>query len=83
MNVSKHLIDLLNDKVKLVHSTTYQAGPTAKQLAVVEIDPVIDDIFIDQVATECAALIVFAPEKDGSLRFCIDYHMLSEVSIRD
>lgn len=38
---------------------------------------------IDPVTTEWAAPIVFAPRKDDSLQFCVDYRKLDAVTIRD
>lgn len=39
--------------------------------------------FIEPATSERAALIVFAPKMDGSLRFCIDYRQLDEVTMED
>lgn len=38
INVSKHRINLTNDKVRLVHSARYQAGPVARQFFTEEIN---------------------------------------------
>lgn len=35
IDFAKHRIDLINDKVSLVHSTQYRAGPTARQFGAV------------------------------------------------
>lgn len=37
-NIGKHRTDLLNDKVKSVHSVPYRTGPVARQSSAAEID---------------------------------------------
>lgn len=38
---------------------------------------------IEPATKEWASLVVFAPKKDGSIRFCVDYPKLSAINVRD
>lgn len=38
---------------------------------------------VEPVQTELAAPIMFAPKKDGTLQFCVNYHRMNAVTIRD
>lgn len=38
---------------------------------------------IEQSVSECATHVLFAPKKDGSLRFSVDYRNLNTMKIKD
>lgn len=46
---------------------------------------ILNEMYVQDVSvqTERAILIVFAPKKDGTLHFCVNYRNLNAVSIRD
>lgn len=66
-----------------VHSVSYRARQTAKQFATNEIHIMLQEEVIEPATTKWAGPFVFAPKKDGSLRFCVDYWKLNSVAIHD
>lgn len=81
ITVSKHRIDLLNDKIRPVYTVPYRAEPTARQLAAEEINRVLTEEAMEPPTTEWSAPIVLAPKKGGPLCFCVDYRKLNAVTI--
>ena len=53
------------------------AGPKTGELEKVEVDKQLKAGVVEQSMSEWATTIVFAPKKDGKLRFCIDYRKLN------
>lgn len=53
-----------------------------KKFLAVEVDRMLTEEVIEPATTEWAPPNVFAPKKDGSLRFSIDYKKLNAVTIR-
>lgn len=51
ISVSKKRTDLINDKVRPVHTTLYRAGSIAKQFGAAEINPV----FAERIAKQATA----------------------------
>lgn len=49
INVSEHRIDLLNEEVRLVHSTLYRTGRTMRQCTAAEIYGVLTEKVIGLV----------------------------------
>ena len=82
INLAKHRIEL-KEGAKPVYQQPYRAGPHQRQLEEIEIKKMLDADVIEPAITEWAAPIVFAPKKDGYLRFCIDYRRLNELTVRD
>lgn len=66
-----------------IHQQPYRAGPTQREHERREIDKMLKAGVIEPAKTEWASPIVFAPKKDGQLRFCIDYRRLNALTIRD
>lgn len=52
INLSKQRINLLNDKMRPVHSTPYRAEPTTMQLAAAETNQMLAKNFIQPMMTE-------------------------------
>lgn len=76
-------MDILNIEVRPVHSAQYRAGPTPVQLAVAEINRMLGENVIEAATTKLDERIVFAPDKDGSLRFHVKYRKFNAVTIRN
>lgn len=83
INMSKHRVHLYNDELRAVHYAPYRAESTASQLAVAESNRMLAKKVIEPEPTKRAASIMFAPKKDGSLRFFVDYRKLSAETVYD
>ena len=82
VNITQHRI-VLEPGAKPVFQPPYLAGPRQREFEKAEIQKMMEVDVIEPAVSEWAAPIVFAPKKDGSLRFCIDYRRLNAVTIRD
>lgn len=81
--VAKLLIDLISDEVWPVHFTLYQAMPAARQFTTAEMNPMLSEKVIEPVTRKWAAPVVFATNKQGSLRICVHYSKVKIVKIFD
>ena len=79
---TQHRIDL-QPNAKPVFQQPYRAGPRQRELEKTEVKRMLKEGVIEPCTSEWGSPIVFAPKKDGSLRFCIDYRKLNAVTIRD
>lgn len=66
-----------------INSVTYYVGPKVGNIERSKILKVIVLIVIGPAITEGATPVVFAPKKDETLRFCIDYWKVDAVTISD
>ena len=82
VNITKHRFELVEGATP-VHQPVRRAGPQQRELQWSEIKKQLADDVIEPSTAEWAAPIVFAPKKDGTLRFCIDYRRLNAVTKRD
>ena len=82
VSIAKHRIEL-QPGARPSYSAPYRAGPKARDFEKSEIDKMLKAGVIEPAKTEWAAPIVFAPKKDGSLRFCVDYRRLNAETVRD
>jgi len=82
INVTEMRIDLVPD-AKPFKSAPYRAGPKTRELERAEIDKQLKAGIIEPAYSEWAAPVLFAPKKDGKLRFCIDYRKLNSMTQKD
>ena len=83
ITAAKHRIDLDPVDSRPIHSAPYRAGPKAREFEKQEIQKMLAMNVIEPAQSEWAAPIVFAPKKDGALRFCVDYRRLNAITVRD
>lgn len=62
---------------------SYREGPNRRHIIDYSVDEMLAAVAIDPSQTECASLIVKAPKKYGTERFCIDYRRLNKITIPD
>ena len=82
IHATKHRIEL-TPGAKPVYQQPYRASPTQREHERKEIEKMLTEGVIEPSTSEWAAPVVFAPKKDGTLRFCVDYRRLNAVTLRD
>ena len=73
----------LEDDTPPVHRPLYKMSPLELEEAKKQIKYMMDHEYIRPSDSPYGALVLFAPKKDGSLRFCIDYRWLNKKTIRN
>ena len=83
MSGVEHEIDLLPD-AKPHSSVPYRAGIRMRDIEKARVDKMVQQgVAVPAPPTEFAAPVVFAPKKDGTLRFCVDYRRLNATTVGD
>ena len=82
LKATEHRIQL-SPGSKPVHQAPYRAGPLQRQIEKKDIIKMLEKSLIELATTDWASSIVFAPEPDGSLRFCVEYRRLNAMKVRD
>lgn len=82
INETDHRIDLMRNAM-LVNQTPYRAGTATRAVFRREIENMRAAGLAEPANTDCASPAVFALKKEGSLRFCIDYHRRNAITIRE
>ena len=54
-----------------------------RELIDFEVNKQLKEGFIEPAQSKWAAPVLFAPKKDGKLRFCVDYRKLNTMTVRD
>ncbi|CAF3229469.1 unnamed protein product [Rotaria socialis] len=81
-NKLQHHIDI-QPEAEPRNSAPYRYAPARRQIMEEKIDEMLKDGIIVTSNSPWASLVVLSPKKDGSMRFCIDYRKLNEITIRD
>ena len=83
MDCVEHHIDLMPD-AKPHRSVPYRAGIRMRDIEKAEVDKMVEQgLAVPAPPTDWAAPVVFAPKKDDTMRFCIDYRRLNAITVRD
>ena len=61
----------------------FRAGPKAREFVQEEVKRMLKAGVIEPSQSEWAAPVVIAPKSDGTLRFCVDFRKLNEMTVRD
>ena len=73
----------LEDDVPPVHRPLYKLSPLELDEAKKQIEYLLEHKFIRPSDSPYGAPVLFAPKKDGGLRFCIDYRWLNKKTVRN
>ena len=82
ISVAQHHINLIPG-ARPFKSAPYRAGPKTRELEEFEVKKQLAAGVIEPSNSEWASPVLFAPKKDGRLRFCIDYRRLNTMTVKD
>ena len=67
----------------LISKTPYKMAPTELRELSNQLQELLDKGFIRPSVSPWGVLVLFIKKKDGSLRLCIDYQMLNQITIKN
>lgn len=79
---AKHRI-CLEENAKPIFQVPYRVGQKWRELEKAEVNKQLGVGVIEPSSAEWAGPVVFAPKKEGTLRFCVDYRRLNAMTVRD
>jgi len=68
---------------RLRRSQPYRASHASREVIAKEVQRQRDLGVIEPSSAEWAFPVVLVPKPDGTMRFCVDYRQLNEVTVRD
>jgi hypothetical protein len=81
-NMIRHHIDIqIGSKPR--NLAPYRYAPARRQVIEQKIEEMLHENVIVPSKSPWASPVVLAPKKDGTMRFCIDYRKLNDITIRD
>lgn len=83
MKAVKHRTQITLQGFRPMHAALYRAGPTALDFEWDEFNKMLWMNVLEPAQTEWTSLIVFKPERDGVLYFCVNYWKLNAFTVRD
>lgn len=81
--ITTHGVEIDPPATRLTYSVLHMAGLTAGDFEITEIDNMLSIKVIEPAQTELMLLVVFAPKREGSALFFVDYHRLNAAKGRD
>ena len=82
IKATEHRIELV-ENTRPIHQMPYRQGLPAREKTLEAIRKMIEQDVIEPAVSEWASPVVFAPKKDGTQRFCVDYRRLNAVTKTD
>ena len=82
INITEHRIKFQLG-TRPIRLQPYRKGPATRELAAKNLREMIEGDVIEPAQSEWASAIFFAPKKDDTLRFCVDYRKLNASTIAD
>jgi len=76
-----HRIDVGDNQP--INSAPYRVSPTERRIIDSEVDRMIKDNIIEPSKSPWASPVVLVSKKDGSIRFCVDYRRLNNLTKKD
>jgi hypothetical protein len=77
-----HAIDLIPDKTP-PYQRTYQLSPAEQEALAEFITDALEKGWIQESVSPAGAPILFVPKKNGTLRLCVDYRGLNDITIKN
>lgn len=77
----KHTINTGNNKS--IHQMPYRAGRKEKEAIKQQVQDMLEKGIIRPSRSPWASPVVLVKKKDGTIRFCVDYRKLNNITIRD
>lgn len=83
ITVATQWIEINSPQVRPIHQAPSRAAPAARVFDKEVLMKLTEMGVVEPTHTEWAAPTVFVPEKDGTLRFCVEYCKFNAVSVGD
>ena len=77
-----HRIEIYKDS-KPVNAHPYRAGPNARRAEQELVQDMLDRDVIEAARSEWASPVVLVRKPDNSVRFCVDYRRLNNITVKD
>jgi hypothetical protein len=82
-NVEPLDIQTLDPQQQPIRGPTYRMAPREEQATHKEIDSMLQARVVQPSRSPWNAPVIIVPKKDGSLRFCVDYRRLNDVTAKE
>lgn len=74
---------LLEERSRPIYQRVRQTSPEEKKIVREEVGKMLDQGVIRPSSSPWASPIVLVRKKDGSVRFCVDYRKLNDITVKD